>query len=81
MKFPLLKIRLRVIHKKSKKEKERKGRERESCRERDSTFDRTGDFRLTKKKSSSSRQGLRIETRVGKFRQTPRGKGFFFYLV
>ena len=38
MKFPPLKKRLRVIHKKRKKEKERKGRERESCRERDSTF-------------------------------------------
>ena len=43
--------------------------------------DRTDGFRWSKGKSSSSRQGLRIKTGVGEFRQTPRGRGFFSYLV
>ena len=67
-----------MIHKKTKKEKERKGRERKSCRERLhllSKFpgDQTDGFKRSKKKSSFSRQGLRIETGIGEFRQTPRG--------
>ena len=36
--------------------------------------DRIGDFKRSKRKSSSSRQGLRIETGVEEFRQTPRGR-------
>ena len=35
---------------------------------------RTGDFKWSKGKSSSSRQGLRIETGIEEFRQTPRGR-------
>ena len=36
--------------------------------------DRTGGFKRSKKKSSSSRQGLCIETGVGEFRQTLGGR-------
>ena len=43
--------------------------------------DRTDGFRQSKGKSSSSRQGLCIETGVGEFRQTPRGRGFFSYSI
>ena len=46
--------------------------------------DRIGGFKRSKKKSSSSRQGLRIETGVGEFQQTPRGRSsptlVIFYL-
>ena len=57
-------------------------RERERERERDSTFsldfsnNQTISFRRSKRKSSSSQQGLCIETGVGEFQQTPRGRGF-----
>ena len=50
-----------------------RGRKRESFRERYSTFslnfpdDRTDGFRRSKRKISTSRQGLRIETEVGEF--------------
>ena len=60
---------------------ERKKREKRKRERKDERFyseklsllskfpgDRTGGFRRSKGKSSSSRQGLRIGTRVGKFR-------------
>ena len=64
------------------REGEEKGKpdlKRESFRERLhllSKFpgDRTGGFKRSKRKSSSSRQGFRIETGVGEFRQAPRGR-------
>ena len=63
------------------RKKEKEGKKRVVERERLhllSKFpgDRTGGFRRSKRKSSSSRQGLRIETGVGEFRQTPKGNGF-----
>ena len=36
--------------------------------------DRTGDFKRSKRKSSSSQQGVCIETGIGEFRQNPRGR-------
>ena len=36
--------------------------------------DWTGGFRRSKRKSSSSQQGLRIETGIEEFRQTSRGR-------
>ena len=69
-------------------EKRRRGRE-ESKPRKDERFyskkpsllskfpgDWTCDFKRSKGKSSSSRQGLSIETGVEEFRQTPRGRGF-----
>ena len=58
-----------------------RGRVRERERERLYLLSRFSDdriivFRQSKRKSSSLRQGLCIETGVGKFRQTPRGRGF-----
>ena len=57
-----------------KKRAEKKEEEKERVLERDrlqllSKFpdDRTGGFKRSKRKSSSSRQGLRIETGVGEF--------------
>ena len=54
-------------------------KERESFKERLHLLskipdDQTGGFRQSKWKSSSSRQGLRIETGIEEFRQTPRGR-------
>ena len=64
-----------------KKIAEKKEEEKERVLERErlhhlSKFpgDRAGDFKRSKGKSSSSRQGLRIETEIEEFRQTPRGR-------
>ena len=38
--------------------------------------DRTVGFRRSKKQSCSPRQGLRVGTGLGEFRQTPKGRGF-----
>ena len=64
-----------------KKIAEKKEEEKERVLERErlhilSKFlgDRTGDFKRSKRKSLSSRQGLYIETGVKEFRQTPRGR-------
>ena len=68
----------------SRKERERKG---ERFRERDSTFslnfpdDRIGGFRWSKRKISTSWQGLRIETGVGEFWRKLQEVGVFSYLV
>ena len=65
-----------------KKKAEKKEEEKERVLERETHLlskfpdGRTGVYRQSKRKSSSSRQGLRIETGVGEFRQTPRGRGF-----
>ena len=63
--------------------KEREKREEEKRRERLlilSSFpgDPTVDFRRSKKQSSSSRRELWVETGIGEFRQTPRGRGFSY---
>ena len=69
-----------------KKKKEKEEKKKEFWRERHhllSRFpnDRTGNFRRSKRKSSSSLQGLRIETGVVEFRKTPRGRGVLVILV
>ena len=63
--------------KKEKKEKiERRRRRREKLHLLSSfPGDRTVGFRRSKRESSSSRQELQVETRIGEFRQTPRGRG------
>ena len=40
--------------------------------------DPTVGFRRSKRQSSFSRRELRVGTRIGEFRQTPRGRGFSY---
>ena len=61
--------------KKENKEKRERGK-REKLHLLSSFFDdRIVGFRRSKRESSSSRQELQVETRIGEFRQTPRGRG------
>ena len=62
--------------------KKRKEGEEEKRRERLLLLSRfLGDLvvgvRRSKRQISSSRRGLRVETRIGEFQQTPRGRVFF----
>ena len=61
------------IKRENRKEREKKLREKLYLLFR-FLGDRIGDFKRSKKKSSSSLQGICIETGVGEFRKTPGGR-------
>ena len=66
------------IGEKGKREERERGRRRREKLHLLSKFDgdRIIGFHRSKRQSSSTPRGFRIETKIGEFRQVPRGRGF-----